>query len=813
MKRNRTPHTAVYALAVALLTTISIVSITVALAQQTAQRQFTFNIPSKSVPQAVNDIGRVTGLSVVFPENRPIAARSQPVHGTMTAGQALSALLAGTGLSYRFSNATTVMIVDPSAQTAGGASVAGAISLDTIDVQGAGNDPGKTEGTGSYTPSVTATATRLQLSPRETPQSISVVTRQQIEDFNLGTVNSVLQQTPGISSIVYDHGREQYFARGFVVENFQYDGMPSVYSVDWPAGHALADTAIYDRVEVLKGATGLMTGSGDPSATINMVRKKPTSIFQGHTTLSGGSWNDYRGELDLSGPLNKEGTVRGRFVTAHRDTGSYLNHFHEKDAVLYGVLEADITPDTTLTVGADYQKSKQEVGYRSRIRYFDKNGDFNLVPDRSFNPVARWSVWDQTARSVFSTLEHRFDNGWLAKLQFKNQVNSYDVVGASAIRGYPDPIDGSGMSLLPSKDVGRTNSNAADFYATGPFQLFGREHSLVFGGSISQRKWRDDYANSPTPIIEVPNYYTWDGIVPEPNWATAPIQGFNDEITRENGYYATARLNLHDRFKVIAGSRLANYESLQGSIVQMKASNVVVPYVGAIYDLNEDISAYVSYTEIFKPQTNRDERGNTLDPRTGKNYEAGLKGEFFDKRLNASAAYFVIQQDNYPIPTGGMTPDGGDAYRGVDGVKTEGFELEVSGRLTPNWQLHGGFTHSTSRQDEIRVSTGIPANQFTLYSTYKFDGALTGLTLGGGVRWMDKTWDTSTNPVYGSVQITAPSFVVVDAMASYKLTDNLSANLNIRNLLDEKYYTIMGWYGTYNWGAPRSVHLSMTYRF
>ena len=796
-------------------------------AQQSASasvqsRSVQFAIPAQPLPAALDAFIRATGWQVGYSTRITDGHRSAAVNGTMPPAQALRTLLAGTGINVRLTGANTATLISPN--VAVGGLPDGAISLDTIDVQGASrNDPGRTEGTGSYTPSVTATATRLQLTPRETPQSISVVTRQQIEDFNLGTISQVLDQTPGVSAIDYENGRREYFARGFTIQNFQYDGIPSFYNVTYPAGEGRGDTAIYDRVEVLKGATGLMTGSGDPSATINMIRKKPTSIFQGHTTLSAGSWNDYRGELDVSGPLNKEGTVRGRFVSAYRDANSYLNHVQQNDAVVYGVLEADLTPDTTLTVGADYQNYKPVGMYQTRLRYFDKNGNFNFVPDRSFNPVTRWSTWEEATRTVFSTLEHRFDNGWYAKLQLRNQENSYKAKRGGAVYGDPDPIDGSGVYVEPALFNGTTRSNAADFYATGPFQLFGREHNLVFGGSVSHRRWNDIFTStSGFADIDIPNYYTWDGNVPEPNWvAPTTKRTFIDEVTQESGYYATARFNLHDRFKIIAGSRVANYERLRSSIVQMKASNVVVPYVGGIYDLTENISAYASYTEIFKPQSRLDEQGNTLDPQTGKNYEAGLKGEFFNKRLNASAAYFIIEQDNYPVPTGGLTPSGGAAYRGIDGVRTEGFEIEVSGYLTPNWQLHGGFTHSISRRDGVRVSTGIPANQATLYATYKFDGALTGLTLGGGVRWMDKTWDIAANPswdptmdpAYKNAPITAPSYWVVDMMASYKFNDNLSATLNIRNLTDEKYYNIMGYYGSYTWGAPRSVRLSMKYTF
>jgi outer membrane receptor for ferric coprogen and ferric-rhodotorulic acid len=589
--------------------------------------------------------------------------------------------------------------------------------------------------------------------------------------------------------------------------------MPSGGTTAWPGNDVGADMAIYDRVEVLKGATGLMTGNGNPGATINLIRKKPTRTFQGYTTLSAGSWNDYRGELDLSGPLNESGTVRGRFVTAYRDRDSYLDRYHRSSAVFYGILEADLTPDTMLTIGADYQNDKPIGVGQSRNLLFDKNGDFSWTP-RSFNPTARWSRLDEYKHTIFTTLEHRFENGWLAKLRLQNQVDGYDLrrSGLPNRGALLDPIDGSGVKTSPQLYIGDTVTNAADFYATGPFELFGRRHELVFGGTISNRKWNGEYAYADAPI-DIPNYYTWDGNIPEPNWSSFSNRGVEQETIRQSGIYATSRLNLHDRFKLIVGSRIANYEKLQSSVVQMRVSNVIVPYVGAIYDLNEYLSAYASYTDIFQPQSVKNEQGNTLDPQTGKNYEAGLKGEFFDKRLNASAAYFIIQQDNYPIATGGTTPSGGTAYRPVDGVRTEGFELEVSGHLTPNWQLHAGFTHRISRRDGIKVATLSPENQYTLYATYKFDGALTGLTLGGGARWLDKTWDTASNPAYGNVQVTAPSYWVVDAMASYKLNDKLTATLNVRNLFDEKYYQIYGYYGSYTWGAPRSVLLSMKYTF
>jgi outer membrane receptor for ferric coprogen and ferric-rhodotorulic acid len=776
-----------------------------------------FAIPAQPLSSALRAFADQSGMQLAYRTADLGGIRSPGFSGTASGGQALARLLAGTGVTYTVTGANTVTIQQPSVAI-GAAMPAGAISLDTIDVQGAStSDPGMTEGTGSYTPSVTASATRLQLTPRETPQSISVITRQQIEDFNLNTVDDVMRQTPGISTVTYENERVEYYARGFAIQNFQDDGMPGHYDSGYPAGQSLSDTAMYDRVEVLKGANGLMTGSGDPGATVNLIRKKPTRTFQGHATLSGGSWDTYRGEIDLSGPLNKEGTVRGRFVATHQDRGSYMDHFTNRGSMVYGILEADLTPDTLFTVGAHYQHNLPKGTSFGGIPLFDSNGNFNDMP-RSFNPGARWSSWEQYVYSVFTTLEHHFDNEWRVKVQLKRQINGYDTQLGSASNGNPNPLDGSGVSIWSGAFLGKTQLDVAEAYATGPVHLFGRKHDLVFGGSISKRHWVNSISSAdPAYDPTVPNFYGWTGNIPQPPWV---LDGTGNELVQNRAAYAAFRFNPHDRLKLIAGTRLVHYESAQRPYwdpanEQRIDKSVVVPYFGAIFDINEHISIYGSHTGIFQPQYEQTEQGITLPPREGTSNEVGLKSAFFNGRLNSSAAYFEIQQNNYPVETGGLAPDGNPAYRAVDGVVTKGFELEISGQLSPQWQIQAGFTHKIAKRDAIKVSTLTPENQFTLYSTYKLEGALDGLTVGGGARWQDVTWsDEVWNGVIGDdVRSTAPSYWVVDLMANYKINENLSASLNVRNLFDKKYYSIYNWYSSYTWGAPRSLQLSMTYKF
>jgi len=666
-----------------------------------------------------------------------------------------------------------------------------------------------TENSGVYTPGSIATATRLVLKPKETPQTISVITRQEMDDFNLNSIDDVMRHTPGVSVVTYDSERTEYYSRGFAIQNFQYDGIPMNRDSAYSAGNTLSDMAIYDRIEVLKGATGLLTGVGDPGATINLIRKKPTKDFQGNVSLGLGTWNNYRGQIDLSGPLNETGSIRARGVAAYQDKESQLDRYERKTPVFYGILEADLTDNTLLTVGADYQDNKPKGSTWGGIPIYNSAGQFNKMP-RGFNNGANWSNWEQYTRTIFSTLEHKFDNDWVAKIQLNHQINGYDAQLGAAAGGHPNPSTGTGVSMWAGNYKGETKSDAADIYATGPFQLFGREHDLVVGASISESTWKNNGYGTPTDYkTSVDQYYQWNGNVAEPDWQRGNHWS-NNETTKQNGFYLTSRLNLHDDLKVILGGRIANYKS-----EETKESGIFIPYVGAVYDLNDQYSVYASYSTIFKPQSAQNPNGKTLDPLEGENYEAGIKGEFFDGRLNASLAYYQLKQDNFAkeIPNV-LTPSGGVASEALQGVKTKGAELEVTGEIRPGWNLHAGFNHKISKQDGIKQSTLTPENEFSLYTSYKLNQWVDGLTIGGGARWQDKTWGDVTNPLYKDpVKHVVSDYWLFDAMANYEVNDQLSVSFNVNNLLDEKYYTIFSWYSTYTWGEGRNYNLGLKYKF
>ena len=764
-----------------------------------------YDIPAGPLSSALNRFAQQAGVAIIFQSSDLEGLSTPGLHGAYNEQGGFEALLRGSG--YTAVKSANGYMLD-ALPAAGGALELGATQVSA-------NQLGTiTEGSGSYTPGSIATATRMVLTPRETPQSISVVTRQAMDDFGLNSIDDVMRHTPGITVATYDSDRTSYYSRGFAIKNFQYDGIPILQDPQYSAGHTLTDTAIYDRVEILKGATGLLTGAGGPGGTINMVRKKPTREFKAHIDVGAGSWENYRSEIDVSGPLTESGNVRGRAVAAYQDKHSFMDHYKRDSEVYYGILEVDLTPDTLLTLGADYQDNNPKgSSWSGSASLFNSKGD-RISNPRSFNNGAKWSSWEQYTRTVFSTLEHNFDNGWVVKGQYNHQINGYNAPLGALLD--PDATTGQ-AKILARKYTGEYVSDSGDLFATGPFSLLGREHELVIGGSVSKSHWTGkDYTNA-NMVNNAYDYYNWKGDSLEPDWGN--VTSYNDETTRQTGTYVTGRFSLTDDLKLMLGTRVANY-TLTGTS-QAKDTGKVLPYAALIYDINDTISAYTSYTEIFLPQSYyRDRNNKMLEPDEGTNYELGLKGEFFDGRLNSSLAYFEVHQDNRPEAdtayNGNPTnPDIDYAYKGIKAT-TKGYEAEISGEIMPGWQLQAGYTHKVSRdQGGTKVSTWEPEDQINLYTSYKLTGDLDKLTLGGGVRWQSTGWQMLSNWNKGGTveKFSQDPYWLVDLMARYQISKNLSATVNLNNVFDKSYYTNIGFYNSSYYGDPRNVMVSTRWDF
>jgi outer membrane receptor for ferric coprogen and ferric-rhodotorulic acid len=691
-----------------------------------------------------------------------------------------------------------------------------------------------TENTEAYTTGSMSTATRLNLSIKETPQSVSVVTRQQMDDFKLGTLSEAMSQTTGVVVQHNDSDRVSYSSRGYSINNFQIDGMLNTFSYM----KSDSDTIIYDRIEVVRGATGLTTGAGDPSATINMVRKRPTAQWEAKTGVSGGSYDDYYSYLDVGGPLAFDGRLRGRGVVAYRDSDSYRDKYQQQREVGYGVLEADLTDDTVLAVGYDYQNKHVQGTSWGTVPYWNADGGkANL--GRSTNMATSWSSWPLKDKTAFANLDHQLGGGWQLKAAYTHRESDTDGKIYYGGGGFPE-ADRSGMVANVSHMIGTQKMKAYDFNVSGPYALLGREHQLMVGYGEAERSEKSPYTVDGPRSADYESVRDWKymgDIAKFPDTVTN-VTGAKDDTRQKAGYLAT-RLNLTDELHAVLGSRYGSWkassttnrydDNLQLSGVDHSSqqhNDMWTPYAGLLYDLTPEYTAYVSYTDIFKPQSERDSSRKYLEPVVGSNYELGLKGSLLEERLNLATALFWSKQDNVAELDDSVPPDpvtGEELYKsGGKGNKVQGFEAELSGEVMNGWNMTAGYTytHSVNGEDQ-RNNTNQPLNMFRFSTAYHLPGEWQALNVGAAVNWQSDVYRTANRPVgrraNGSLitertDIAQEAYTVVNLMSRYEFDRHLSASLNVNNLFDKKYYDNVGFYNGVYWGDPRTVTLSLDWK-
>lgn len=702
------------------------------------------------------------------------------------------------------------------AQTTDAAEPDEAAALDAVTVT-AERVTDVTEGTGSYTTGAARTSTPLSMSLRETPQSVSVVTQQRIEDQDLQTILDVVNNTTGVSVNRYETDRAQFNARGFEINSLMIDGVPTIWEQPWSSGEVFSSLAMYDRVEIVRGANGLMAGAGDPSASLNLVRKRASSReLTGSVEVSAGSWDTYGTLGDLSLALNEAGTVRARLVGEYNEGDSWMDLKSNQRETFYGTMDVDLTPDTTLWFGLSRQENNSDSPMWGGLPIWYADGS-RANWSRSKTTSAEWSKWDSTYETYFINLDHRFANDWQLNLSYNRGERTSDS-RLLYLSGNPDRTGAAPMSSFPGSYKTRTVQDDYSARVSGPVALFGREHEVAFGYVHSQQDFDADTRIAQTGFGGVSDFDGYNGDFAAPVWGPLTAYG-TGEIT-QTGFYGVTRLNLADDLKLILGARDSNFEKTTDDINSEPASvdvdHELTPYAGIVYDLNQNLSAYVSYTEIFLPQSERDMSGKLLDPIIGESYETGLKGEFFNGRLNASAAVFKIKQNGLGESTGIQVPGGrpGEfAYEAKD-VTSNGFELEVTGELAPGWNLMAGYTQfDVEDANGDAANTRYPTKLLRTFTTYRLPGAFNKLTVGGGVNWQESIYTYALNPAGNSEKVEQEAYALVNLMARYEVTDNLTAQLNVDNLTDKKYFDMFDAYGALTYGAPRSVTASAKYRF
>jgi len=639
-----------------------------------------------------------------------------------------------------------------------------------------------TEGSGSYAARTATVAGKTEQSIKEIPNSVSVVTRQRIEDQNMVTIQDALKYVTGVEAVNYGDGTAYFKARGNLL-GIEFDGVPTVSGLQYLQQF---DLAMYDRVEVIRGPAGVMDGAGDPGGTVNLVRKRPQDTFHVSTETQVDTFGSVRQMVDVTGPLNKDGSLRGRAVLVGSDGLQSVQGTRNKEVMAYGALDYDFDPRTTLSLSAGYQVTPiSGLDYGASGVF---NNSFTALTGRvpssySQNFSPSWNYAYTSVQETNANLVHRFENGWKSQTTvfYRHELLKADYAyagpGASA----------NGLSYYG--DQKQRNSYdwfGADTNVSGPIQAFGQTHTFTIGANYSVLS---DTQQSGYVALNGPfaggTFSLYDpNAVPQ---VDVPYTNGSNNIITQYGVYAQGRIKLAAPLTLVLGARETFFQERSQSTLptisdwttQAQLDHRFLPSAGLVYDILPSMTAYASYSKFLTAQTATTYTGMGLPPRTGEQYEIGLKNSFLNNRLSTTAALFRINDENRAI---------GDPYHAngsIAGGKStdEGFELEVTGQPLPNWNVYAGYTYLNVNyeNDKPNLSDGTdPKSLFKLWTNYKFSqGMMNGVTLGGGML-------AQTSISRGVEQ---GAYAIFNLQAGYRFNKHVEATLAVNNLFNREYYS------------------------
>lgn len=659
-----------------------------------------------------------------------------------------------------------------------------------------------------------STASKLNIPLKETPQTVNVLTRQQLDDFALDNTRDVLRNTPGIIVSNQETERTSYLARGFEISNVLVDGV-GIPLEGYNYNNDNPDSFLFDRVEVVKGANALNNGIGDPGATINMIRKRPTSDLQTAFNASYGSWNTQRYEVDVSSPLTQDGKVRGR-VFGYQQTGdSYLDRYELEKNGIGAVVEADITDTTLLTAGYTETNHKPNGVNWGSNPLINTEGE-QLSYSRNYNYSPSWAHWDSNIKSYFAELEQKLGGDWTAKLTYDEKRTQRDSK-LLFLSGKPGANGTSGIFLYPGMYIDDNKEQQASLSFSGTYPLWGQRHEASLGYVWAKNRLDElGYAGSfVNPLTTDLASFTPE----EPSWDMSKTSGEMHIRQKNQSLYAATRLHLNDDLKLLLGANYVQAESSGSSYGKdtVYDEDKVLPYAGLTYNFSPEYTGYLSYTSIFRPQTTKADDGSINKPIEGESYEVGVKGSWLDDKLTATMAVFRTEQSNYPL----RDSDGIPTLRTtqVSDLRSQGYEFGLAGQLTDHFNLSFGYTQF-SLKDLINggdARTFNPTQSFNLLTTYQVP-QLPKLKLGLGVQWQDQTYldvpEATANGVITQKAgiIEQDAYALVNLMASYELNEHMTLQANGNNLTNEKYlFNFPNQQGFY--GAPANYSVAVKFKY
>jgi outer-membrane receptor for ferric coprogen and ferric-rhodotorulic acid len=804
-----TPHRRALPRALALAFGLALAGASAAATPDALHEPRDFHISAGPLAQALNRLAEQGDTVLVYDASLTTGLQAPAVDGRLATADALQRLLAHSGLQYQLADDGSVRLHrvaaparpaaagrEPSAAPVptprrrnGGGIGSGVEELESVDVHGV------TEGYAANEVSFG----KLALSPREMPSSISVITRQRMDDQNMATVYDVLNRTTGITAVPYGVGTSYFQSRGYQPD-VQFDGIPANNGLQYQSQF---DLAMYDRLEIFRGPAGILQGQGSPGGTVNLVRKRPLDEASWGGSVSAGSWNTLQATVDGSTPLNSDGTIRGRAVVSAQDHDYFYDKANSRHQFFYGVVEFDLSPSTTLTLSSAYQHEHNgPLDWGQSVYAIPPHGQVLDAPRSQFYGTT-WSYDKPNLNDYYAELDHDFGNDWHGKVNVDRRTTT-DASKYGYIDGLVMPNNQAEYWLQRQYTDGTWRGGDID--VSGPYQLFGRTQELIVGFNYAKKtadSWNGGYdVPGGADVMDL-------GGIARPE---IPFTSRSLTETTQYGLYAATRIHPAEHWSVLLGSQLTNYRSksrtgtptpmgpwADAPDVDHKAS----PYLGVVYDINAWLSAYASYTTVFVPQDNLTFSGAALKPRTGKQYETGLKGEFLDGRLTASFAAFRLRDQNRAYDD----PDHPTYFIAAGKAESQGWEAEVSGRLAPGWDLQAGYTYLLTRYLKDASSEGQvfdseePKKTFKLWSVYRFEGDTPhGFRVGGGARVLSSTTRGT---------ITQSGYAVFDGQVGYQFDRDWLLTLTVNNVFDRKYFARVpaSYFGIY--GDPRNTMLTL----
>jgi outer membrane receptor for ferric coprogen and ferric-rhodotorulic acid len=808
--------------------------------------KYAFKIDSQPLAAAMQEYAKQSGVQIIFFSQIAEGLKAPALEGQYTLTGALQILLARSPLTYQVINPKTIEIRplgvnDPPRQQ----DLPVAEGRKATPPAEARNSPGvksasdRQDSLAELVVNGTAeglVATRTETPLREIPQTLSLISQEQIRQQNDTDLADVLSSAVGITAVQNNSLDKTFISRGFKITTFHIDGGAALDSFGNTPIYGTPDLGEYDHVEVLRGSDALFGGIGNPGATVNIIRKRPLATSEVEFNFNAGSWNNYRGEADVTGPLGFDGALRARVDIVFGDRDYFFEPASLERKKIFGVLECDLTARTLLTLGGSYQWD-DALPFAGGLPFYADGSDAHLP--RSTALAFNWSRYDTQTREFYAQLQQRFGGVW--KLKFNaTSLNTAAEYGYGAFESQINPVSNA-LPILPyalfSPSPNAQDQFAVDGTLTGSFEVLTRRVDVAVGGDYTH--FRGDVAvefvNGFGPAVG--NVYAYNpASYPSAPALTSPSDR-SRATTNQGGEFASARVYLTGSVSVVGGARISlnrasntvsvDFGSLSDSFTQgVKDHDKVTPFVGMTYDVSPHYSLYASYADIY--QSNSGERmigGAFLPPADGIDRELGIKGSWRNGALNGLVVLYGIDQrglavfdpssstaEQQAFPLCCYLPDGTNKSKGVD--------VELNGALTPGWLIGAGYTFNINHALEVGdLSSATPRHLLKFWSSTQLPGNFRRWTIGGSLQAQ------SSNYAGGFVcpepspqgQCMAPEqpirevqgpFAVVGVRAGYQIDAHWRAALSINNLFDRIYYQTIGTPTGGNWyGEPRSLVL------